>query len=75
MKIVDLKTAVVTTTKATLVRIDTEEALSGFGEANPDSGAAAVYYLPFAPHLVSTPLGTVTTRHVCAAVPNFPVLE
>lgn len=43
MKIVDIKTAVVAYHgKATLVRIDTDEGLSGFGEANPDAGAAAI---------------------------------
>jgi galactonate dehydratase len=34
---------------------------------------AEVYRLPFGPRLVSTPLGTAA--HVCAAVPNFFVLE
>jgi galactonate dehydratase len=34
-----------------------------------------IYYIPFAPHLVSTPLGTMATCHTCAAVPNFLVLE
>ena len=39
MKIVDIKTAVVARHgKATLVRIDTDEGLSGYGEANPDGG-------------------------------------
>src|ERR1700742_4745510 len=43
MKIVDIKTAVVAYHgKATLVRIDTDEGLSGYGEANPDAGAAAI---------------------------------
>ena len=43
MKIVDIKTAVVAYHgKATLVRIDTDAGLSGYGEANPDAGAAAI---------------------------------
>ncbi len=43
MKIVDVKTAVVAYHgKATLVRIDTDEGLSGYGEANPDAGAGAI---------------------------------
>ncbi len=36
---------------------------------------AEIYYIPFAPHLVSSPLGTMATCHVCATVPNFLVLE
>ncbi len=43
MRIVDVTTAVVAYHgQATLVRIDTDEGLSGFGEANPDAGAGAV---------------------------------
>ena len=43
MRIVDVTTAVVAYHgEATLVRIDTDEGLSGFGEANPDAGAGAV---------------------------------
>ena len=43
MKIVDIKTAVVAYHgKATLVRIDTDAGVSGYGEANPDAGAAAI---------------------------------
>ena len=43
MKIVDIKTAVVAYHgKATLIRIDTDVGISGFGEANPDAGAAAI---------------------------------
>ena len=43
MRIVDIKTAVVAYHgQATLVRIDTDEGLSGYGEANPDAGAAAI---------------------------------
>jgi L-alanine-DL-glutamate epimerase-like enolase superfamily enzyme len=96
VKIVDVKTAVVAYHgKATLVRIDSDDGLSGYGEANPDVGAAAIvsliselkaellgglaeskkianlaeiYSIPFAPHLVSTPLGANATCHTCAAV-------
>ena len=43
MRIVNVTTAVVAYHgQATLVRIDTDEGLSGFGEANPDAGAGAV---------------------------------
>ena len=30
---------------------------------------------PFAPHNVSSPIGTMASAHVCASVPNFLVLE
>jgi galactonate dehydratase len=43
MRIVKVTTAVVAYHgQATLVRIDTDEGISGFGEANPDAGAAGV---------------------------------
>ncbi len=47
----------------------------GLAESKKIANLAEVYYLPFAPHLVSTPLGTMATCHTCAAVPNFLVLE
>ena len=47
----------------------------GLAESKKIANYAEVYYVPFAPHLVSTPLGTMATGHVCAAVPNFLVLE
>ena len=43
MKITDIKTAVVAYYgQATLIRIDTDIGISGYGEANPDAGAAAI---------------------------------
>src|ERR687896_2089638 len=43
MRIVDVRTAVVAYHgQATLVRIDTDEGLTGYGEANPDAGAGGV---------------------------------
>jgi galactonate dehydratase len=47
----------------------------GLAESKKIANLAEIYYLPFAPHLVSTPLGTMATCHVCAAVPNLLVLE
>ncbi len=47
----------------------------GLAESKKIANLAEIYYLPFAPHLVSTPLGTMATAHVCASVPNFLVLE
>ena len=36
---------------------------------------AEIYYMPFAPHNVASPIGTMASAHVCATVPNFLVLE
>lgn len=36
---------------------------------------AVLDYIPFAPHNVSSPVGTIAAAHVCAAVSNFAVLE
>ena len=47
----------------------------GLSESRKIAHLAEIYYLPFAPHLVSTPLGTMATCHVCGTVPNFLVLE
>lgn len=47
----------------------------GLAEAKKIANLAEMYYVPFAPHLVSTPLGTMATCHMCASVPNFLVLE
>lgn len=47
----------------------------GLAESKKIANLAEIYYLPFAPHLVSTPIGTMATCHTCAAVPNFLVLE
>lgn len=47
----------------------------GLAESKKIANLAEMYYLPFAPHLVSSPLGTMATCHMCATVPNFLVLE
>ncbi len=47
----------------------------GLSESRKIAHLAEIYYIPFAPHLVSSPLGTMATCHVCATVPNFLVLE
>lgn len=39
------------------------------------AGLAELHNLPFAPHNVSGPVGTVAAAHVCAAIPNFLILE
>ena len=39
------------------------------------AGMAEMFGIPFAPHNVSGPLGTMAMAHLCAAIPNFLVLE
>ncbi len=47
----------------------------GLLEARKIADLAHAYYVPFAPHCVTSPIGTLASAHVCAAVPNFLVLE
>lgn len=47
----------------------------GLLEGRKIADMAHVYYTPFAPHCVVSPIGTMASCHVCAAVPNFLVLE
>ncbi|ABG03521.1 Mandelate racemase/muconate lactonizing enzyme-like protein [Rubrobacter xylanophilus DSM 9941] len=47
----------------------------GLAEAKRIANLAELDYIPFAPHNVSSPVGTVAAAHVCAAVSNFAVLE
>jgi L-alanine-DL-glutamate epimerase-like enolase superfamily enzyme len=47
----------------------------GLSECRKIANMAEIYYMPFAPHNVSSPLGTMASAHVCASVPNFLVLE
>ncbi len=47
----------------------------GLLEGRKIADLAHTYYVPFAPHCVVSPIGTMASAHVCAAVPNFLVLE
>jgi galactonate dehydratase len=47
----------------------------GLLEGRKIADVAHTYYVPFAPHCVVSPIGTMASCHVCAAVPNFLVLE
>jgi L-alanine-DL-glutamate epimerase-like enolase superfamily enzyme len=47
----------------------------GLSECRKIANMAELYYIPFAPHNVSSPIGTLASAHVCASVPNFLVLE
>ena len=35
----------------------------------------AAHYVAVAPHCIASPVGTIASAHVCAAVPNFLALE
>ena len=47
----------------------------GLSECRKIANQAELYSIPFAPHNVSSPIGTMASCHVCASVPNFLVLE
>lgn len=47
----------------------------GFAEARRICDLADRYYIPVAPHNISSPVGTMAAVHVAAAIPNFLVLE
>jgi galactonate dehydratase len=47
----------------------------GLAEGKRIANMAELDYIPFAPHNVSSPIGTIAAAHVCAAVSNFAVLE
>jgi galactonate dehydratase len=49
--------------------------VGGIMEAKRIAEIADAYYVPVAPHNVSSPLGMMTACHVMASVPNFLVLE
>ncbi len=47
----------------------------GLSECRKFANLAELFFFPFAPHNVSSPIGTLASAHVCASVPNFLVLE
>ncbi len=47
----------------------------GLSECRKIANMAEIYYMPFAPHNVASPIGTMASAHVCATIPNFLVLE
>ena len=48
---------------------------AGLGEGQRIANLAQLYYIPFAPHMVSSFLGAMATAQVCASVPNFMIME
>ena len=57
-----------------LVHVDVA-ATGGVGEAKKIADLADLYYLPFAAHNITSPLGLVASAHVCAAVRNLHSME
>ncbi|MCA9858896.1 MAG: mandelate racemase/muconate lactonizing enzyme family protein [Thermomicrobiales bacterium] len=49
--------------------------MGGLMEAKKVADWADTYYIPVAPHNVASPIGTVASSHVCAAMNNFLVIE
>lgn len=49
--------------------------MGGLLEAKKVADHADQYYIPIAPHNVASPVGTVASAHVCAAMANFLVME
>lgn len=49
--------------------------MGGLLEAKKVADHADQYYIPIAPHNVASPVGTVASTHVCAAMANFLVME
>jgi galactonate dehydratase len=47
----------------------------GLLEARKIADMAHTHYVPVAPHCVVSPIGTMASCHVCAAIPNFLILE
>lgn len=57
-----------------LVHVDAA-ATGGVGEAKKIADLADLYYLPFAAHNITSPLGLVASAHLCAAVRNLHSME
>lgn len=49
--------------------------VGGLAETKRIADLADLYYIPLAPHNISSPIGTIAACHVCAAIPNFLLLE
>jgi L-alanine-DL-glutamate epimerase-like enolase superfamily enzyme len=47
----------------------------GVAEARRIAALADTKYLPVAPHNIAGPIGTMTSVHLCASIPNFLALE
>ena len=43
----------------------------GLSESRKIANLAQTYFVPLAPHCVVSPIGMMSTAHVCASIPNF----
>jgi galactonate dehydratase len=57
-----------------IIQPDLQKA-GGLSEGKKIANLAQAYYVPVAPHCVVSPIGTMSTAHACAAIPNFLVCE
>jgi gluconate/galactonate dehydratase len=49
--------------------------VGGLLEGRRIADMAEVHYMAVAPHNISSPIGTMASVHLCAAIPNFLALE
>jgi L-alanine-DL-glutamate epimerase-like enolase superfamily enzyme len=49
--------------------------VGGLWEGRKIADLADMYYMTMAPHNVSSPISTIAAAHLCAAIPNFLILE
>jgi L-alanine-DL-glutamate epimerase-like enolase superfamily enzyme len=47
----------------------------GILESKRIADLASTYYIPMAPHCVTSPIGTMASVHLCASISNFLILE
>jgi len=47
----------------------------GILESKRIADLASIYYVPMAPHCVTSPVGTMASVHLCASIANFLILE
>ncbi len=65
---------IITTQAVDIVQPDIPRT-GGLLEAKKIADLADIYYIPFAAHNVSSPIGTMAACHACASMRNFAVLE
>ena len=64
----------ITTQAVDILHVDIPKS-GGLLEAKKIADLADLYYIPFASHNVSTPVGTMAACHTCASMRNFLVME
>jgi galactonate dehydratase len=61
--------------RATDIAMPDFQKCGGLLEGRKIADMAHTYFVPIAPHCVVSPIGTMASAHVCAAIPNFLCLE